>query len=283
MTEPRAVPARPMVTSLVIEGVFERFPKLKVVLIEGGFAWLPALGWRLDKHWKRLQQRGAAPEAPPSEYIREHIWVTTQPMEEPEPPRPSARGDRLDRLGPHACSPPTIRTGISTIRRACCRRRQRRHDRRGVLLRQRADAVPARLMARHVVAAGRRDPAGQRASSSTSTGRAIVCSTSTASSSRCSNRCPHQGGSLCEGTLTGLVAIATSPATTTTRGAARSSAAPGTAGSSTSAPGKSWCDPKRIAAAPTRSTSSPAEAGEGPLRGGDLPRVGREDYVVVDL
>jgi len=26
-----------------------------VVLIESGFGWLPALGWRLDKHWKRLK------------------------------------------------------------------------------------------------------------------------------------------------------------------------------------------------------------------------------------
>ena len=44
-----------LVTSLVAEGVFEAFPTLKIVLIEGGFVWLPSLAWRLDKHWKRLK------------------------------------------------------------------------------------------------------------------------------------------------------------------------------------------------------------------------------------
>lgn len=73
-----------VVTSLVIEGVFERFPKLKVVMVEGGFAWLPALAWRLDKLFERM--RGEVPHLKrrPSEYIREHIWLTTQPMEEAE-------------------------------------------------------------------------------------------------------------------------------------------------------------------------------------------------------
>src|SRR5215213_10012710 len=75
------------VISLVYEGIFERFPDLRVVLMEGGFAWLPSLMWRLDKHWKRLREEVPFLKRPPSEYIREHMWATTQPMEEPTNPK----------------------------------------------------------------------------------------------------------------------------------------------------------------------------------------------------
>ena len=75
-----------VVSSLIFEGVFDRFPKLKVVLIEGGFSWAPALGWRMDKHWERMRSEIPHVKRPPSEYLREHFWFTTQPIEEPQNP-----------------------------------------------------------------------------------------------------------------------------------------------------------------------------------------------------
>lgn len=69
--------------SLVAEGVSQKFPTLRFVAIEGGFAWLPALMWKLDKEWKALRQLTPWLDRPPSEVITEHVKLTTQPLEEP--------------------------------------------------------------------------------------------------------------------------------------------------------------------------------------------------------
>lgn len=71
------------IISLVYSGIFERFPSLKFVLIEGGFAWLPPLMWRMDALWHKLGQEIPDVTRPPSEYVRKHFWLTTQPIEEP--------------------------------------------------------------------------------------------------------------------------------------------------------------------------------------------------------
>jgi uncharacterized protein len=73
-----------MVSSMVIEGIFEHFPTLRIVLIEAGFAWLPPLMWRQDKAWKTLRAETPHLKRLPSEYVRDHVWLTTQPMEEPD-------------------------------------------------------------------------------------------------------------------------------------------------------------------------------------------------------
>jgi predicted TIM-barrel fold metal-dependent hydrolase len=70
--------------SMVSEGVFVKFPTLKFVLLEGGVSWLPPLMWRFDKNWKALRVMAPWLERPPSEYIMEHVLLSTQPIEEPE-------------------------------------------------------------------------------------------------------------------------------------------------------------------------------------------------------
>ncbi|ANE46083.1 amidohydrolase [Paenibacillus swuensis] len=71
-------------TNLILEGTFEKFPQLQFFLVEGGFAWLPHLLWRMDSHFKGLRQQAPYLKRLPSEYIADHVRLTTQPLEEPK-------------------------------------------------------------------------------------------------------------------------------------------------------------------------------------------------------
>ena len=73
-----------LLMSLTMEGVFERSPDLKVVLVEGGFSWLPSLCWRMDKLMASMGDEVPHLKKKPSEYVKSQVWATTQPLEEPE-------------------------------------------------------------------------------------------------------------------------------------------------------------------------------------------------------
>ena len=71
------------ITSLMFSGAFQRYPDLKVLFIEWGFTWAVPLMWRMDKAWHAARIEVPWVTKWPSEYVRDHIRFSTQPIDEP--------------------------------------------------------------------------------------------------------------------------------------------------------------------------------------------------------
>lgn len=69
--------------NIVVEGVFDRFPDLRMTFVEAGWTWLPAFLWRFDKEWKALRREVPWVKRSPTEYIHEHLRFTLQPIDAP--------------------------------------------------------------------------------------------------------------------------------------------------------------------------------------------------------
>jgi predicted TIM-barrel fold metal-dependent hydrolase len=67
--------------SMIAEGVFAKFPGLKVVAIESGLTWLSGYIWRADKTWKGVRAEVPWVTRPPSEFVRDHVRFTVQPID----------------------------------------------------------------------------------------------------------------------------------------------------------------------------------------------------------
>lgn len=74
------------VVSIICNGVLDKWPDLKLVLLEGGFTWVPPLMWRMDTQYRSLRMEVPWVKRMPSEYIRENIRCATQPMDDPDDP-----------------------------------------------------------------------------------------------------------------------------------------------------------------------------------------------------
>jgi hypothetical protein len=77
-------PVEMALAALIIDGVFERFPRLRCGVIEQGAAWVPGFLRRLDAaldHFGRPRQR-ARLSLRPSEYFLRQVRVTPFPFEE---------------------------------------------------------------------------------------------------------------------------------------------------------------------------------------------------------
>jgi predicted TIM-barrel fold metal-dependent hydrolase len=77
--------ARPQIamahtSSLICEGVFEKFPDFKFLFIEHDVFWVPGLLWHMDGDWKGLRDYTPWVKKLPSEYLRQHIRFGSQPM-----------------------------------------------------------------------------------------------------------------------------------------------------------------------------------------------------------
>tara|TARA_B110000971_G_scaffold156919_1_gene160250 strand:+ start:4675 stop:5853 length:1179 start_codon:yes stop_codon:yes gene_type:complete len=73
-----------LIPSLIFEGVFDRFPKLRIAILEMGWDWVVSFGWQLDALYDAHRDEVSHLQRKPSEYLRDHFWFSTQPLEEPE-------------------------------------------------------------------------------------------------------------------------------------------------------------------------------------------------------
>ena len=73
--------------SLISNGVFVKFPSLRLVLIESGVTWLPGFLWRAVKTWRGVRAEVPWVRESPADTIRRQVRLTAQPIDAPPDPK----------------------------------------------------------------------------------------------------------------------------------------------------------------------------------------------------
>ena len=68
-------------TNMIINGIPERFPNLKLLFIESGLAWIPFLMQRLDNEYLMRSNEAPLLKKLPSQYLSENFYYSSQPLE----------------------------------------------------------------------------------------------------------------------------------------------------------------------------------------------------------
>jgi predicted TIM-barrel fold metal-dependent hydrolase len=83
------------VQSMIVQGVFEKYPDLRLFVSGAGAAWIPGLFFRLDVNWRGLRREVPWVRRLPSDYFREHVRVSTWPIDRPAEPDGAERVVKL--------------------------------------------------------------------------------------------------------------------------------------------------------------------------------------------
>lgn len=70
-------------TSLLMQGIPEKFPDLDVIFQESGLFWIPMMMYRLDSEYMKRPSEAPMLDKRPSEYVRDNFYFGTQPIEDP--------------------------------------------------------------------------------------------------------------------------------------------------------------------------------------------------------
>jgi predicted TIM-barrel fold metal-dependent hydrolase len=71
------------IVSMIVQGVFAKFPDLKVLLAGGGVGWVPSLFWRFDTEYIAYRREAPWLKRTPTELLHNNIRVTTYPLDAP--------------------------------------------------------------------------------------------------------------------------------------------------------------------------------------------------------